>query len=585
MGRIRMQIEPTGGLRKKMKTTAFLLLIACSTASLPASPRAEYCWTEGTRRFEVSARGSIEFSDDDRDVKSLSPNGYFRVEENFLLLFSGRSYEVSANSLGRLSRTYSDHGQIRPLDNQGQAWLMRAMPEAIRKTGLGAGPRLQRILKQGGVAAALTEISRIDSDESKRIYLQELIAKNGLGKEHLESAMLQARKIGSDDEKSDLLLAAAPYYLKDGLREAIFQVAGTIGSDENRANVLCTLINRDGASRETLRLAGKMAGHIGSDEEKAKVLVQIAERSKGDREVGRPLLASTSTIASDEERHRVLGAVLAAGGTDRETLQEALRSAAGMSSDEEKAALLTEAAPHYLEDDVVRRAFFDAARTISSDEERRKVLSAQLRRSGLTNTTLSDIAGSAKSIGSDEEKAGVLVELAGGNLQDPAVRTAFFEAVDSIGSDEERKKVLMAVTHHAGSEGEILTGVARSAKKMGSDDEKAAVLGEIATFSFSNGQLRDAFFAAVDSIGSEDDRAKVLSAVLRKDGLAKESVIRVIESAAQISSDEIKAGILTKVVESAASDDAQVRAALQKAVKSIQSDGEYRRIMSAYTKQ
>jgi hypothetical protein len=567
-----------------MRTTGVLLLFACSTVNLPATSQSHYCWTEGMRRFDVTARGPVEFSDDDRDVKRLSPGGYFRVEENYVLLFAGRWYEVSADSLGRLSRTYYDHGQQRPLDSQGQAWLMRAMPEAIRHTGLGAGPRLQRILKQSGPAAALTEISRIDSDESKRIYLQELITKNGLGREPLEGAMLQARKIGSDDEKSELLRSVASYYLKDGLREPIFQVAGTIGSDEDRANVLCDLVDRDLASRESLKLAAKTANHIGSDEEKAKVLVKIAGRYKGDREVGRALLASASTIGSDEERHRVLAAALAASGNDREMLQEALRAGAGIGSDEEKAALLTQAAPHYLEDDFTRRAFFEAAGTIGSDEERRKVLSALLRRSSLTDATLADVARCAKSIGSDEEKAGVLSEMADANLQNPAVRTAFFAAADSIGSDEERKKVLVAVAHHAGNSAEILSEIARSARHIGSDDEKAEVLAEIAASHSANGQLRDEFFAAVDSIGSEDERVKVLSAMLRT-RVGKETVIRVIESAEHISSDEIKANILTKVVESPAGDDPQVRAALQKALRSIQSDGEYRRIMSAYTKQ
>ena len=456
-----------------MRTTGSLLLFACSIVNLSASSQNHYCWPEGTRRYDVTASGPVEFSDDDRDVKRLAPGGSFRVEENYLLLFADRWYEVTADSLGRLSRTYYDHGHERPLDSQGQAWLMRAMPEAIRHTGLGAGPRLQRILKQGGPAAALTEISRIDGDESKRIYIEELITKNGLGREPLEGAMLQARKIGSDDEKSDLLKSVAPYYLKDGLRESIFQVAGTIGSDEDRANVLCDLADRDLASRESLKLAAKTANHIGSDEEKAKVLVKVAERYKGDREIGRAVLASASTIGSDEERHRVLSAVLAAGGADRETLQETLRTGAGIGSDEEKATLLTQAAPHYLEDDFTRRAFFEAAGTIGSDEERRKVLSALLRRSGLTDATLADLARCAKSIGSDEEKAGVLVEMAGANLQNPAVRTAFFDAVNSIGSDEERKKVLVAVAHHAGNSAEILSAIAQSAKRIGSDDEKA----------------------------------------------------------------------------------------------------------------
>src|SRR5208282_5060771 len=112
-----------------MKTTGVALLFALSSLSL-ASAHSQYCWTEGMQRFEVSARGTVEFADDDRDVKSLSAGGYFRVEENYLLVLEGRRYEVSADGLGHLSRTYTYHGQTRALDSQGQAWLMRVMPEA-----------------------------------------------------------------------------------------------------------------------------------------------------------------------------------------------------------------------------------------------------------------------------------------------------------------------------------------------------------------------------------------------------------------------------------------------------------------------
>jgi hypothetical protein len=35
----------------------------------------------GTTSFDVQLDGKIEFTDDDSDVKSLSPNGRFRLEE------------------------------------------------------------------------------------------------------------------------------------------------------------------------------------------------------------------------------------------------------------------------------------------------------------------------------------------------------------------------------------------------------------------------------------------------------------------------------------------------------------------------
>src|SRR5258708_16401027 len=244
-----------------MKGTCVSLLLAVSAATLPGSPHMQFQWTEGSRRLEVSGRGTVEFTDDDRDVKSLSPDGYFRIEENYLLLFSGRRYEVTADGTGRLTRTYFDHDRAKPLDSQGQAWLMGIMPEVIRKTGLGAVPRLQRILKQGGPSAVLSEISRIRDDEPKRIYLQELINRGNLNPDQLSSAMLQARKIGSDEEKAGLLEAVAPYFLKDKLREGIFQASGTIRSGEGHNHMPLGPVQRD-SPREALPPAPQPPRHL-----------------------------------------------------------------------------------------------------------------------------------------------------------------------------------------------------------------------------------------------------------------------------------------------------------------------------------
>ena len=53
-----------------MRTRISLLLVLPALA-LAGSGYTRYCWTDGTRRLEVNVHGAVEFSDDDRDVKSL----------------------------------------------------------------------------------------------------------------------------------------------------------------------------------------------------------------------------------------------------------------------------------------------------------------------------------------------------------------------------------------------------------------------------------------------------------------------------------------------------------------------------------
>jgi len=493
--------------------TRISLLFAVPALALASSGYTQYCWTEGTRRLEVNVRGTVEFSDDDRDVKNLTPGGYFQVEENRLLVFTGRRYEITADSSGRLSRAYFDHGHATPLDNQGQAWLMGVMPEVIRRTGLGAGPRIQRILRQSGVAGVLSEISRIQDDSSKRIYLEELIRRGNLNAEQLDSTMLQTRKIGSDEEKSQVLIDLAPYFLKDNLRETLFQAAGTIGSDEEHGRLLSELVRRDAGSRETLRLAAKSAGRIGSDEEKARALVDIAEHDKGSREVGRAIVSSANSIGSDEERHHILSVVLSDAGGDREVFTEVLRSAASIGSDEEKASVLIDAVGHYLEADTVRKEFFNAAGRIGSDEERSKVLLAMLKRPGLGDATMTEAARCAESIGSDEEKARVLAAFPAPSLQGIQLTPVFFKTLDSIGSDEQRARVLSALLKQRGLANAAVLRAIVSAGKISSDELKAKVLSEAAGTYAGDPQVRAALAKALDSIQSDSEYRRLASAL------------------------------------------------------------------------
>ena len=80
----------------------------------------------GWNSLSVKIDGAIEFTDDDHDVKSLSPGGHFRIEERTGL--SARAYDVKADSAGNLTKTCWVDGSAKPLDCEGRAWLRPLAP-------------------------------------------------------------------------------------------------------------------------------------------------------------------------------------------------------------------------------------------------------------------------------------------------------------------------------------------------------------------------------------------------------------------------------------------------------------------------
>jgi hypothetical protein len=491
----------------------------------PLAPMAPVASQSGQSHMEMTVRngwtsltvkvdGAVEFTEDDHDVKSLSPGGHFRLEEGTWL--SGRAYDVTADAAGNLTKTYSVRGTARPLDEEGREWLARLLPQAIRESGIGAGPRVARILRQGGPQAVMTEIGLIHSDGSKRIYLEQLFSQAALNPTQLKDAADLIRGISSDGDKAQVIITVDRHYLTSGLRQCLFDAAGSISSDGDKRRVLSDIVQKDPGNMETLVDAAVVAKHISSDGDKAEVLIEIAGSYRASDELRAAYFDAADSISSDGDHARVLVKLLAAHNNDRDTMARLLQSDERISSDGDKAAVLKEASAQYSDDPVVRRAFFDAANSISSDGDHQEVLVALVRHQGIASPTLGETANSAQRISSDGDKARVLVELATVNVE--PVRDAFFAAADSIHSDGDRSRVLMAILDKPGTSSATAIAAIHSATGMSSDGDMGRVLLDAADRYAKNPDVDAALRKAVSSLHSDGEFRAVMSEIARRDG-------------------------------------------------------------------
>src|SRR5580692_12292040 len=105
-----------------------LLLFAAVSLCLRAGDTQHFRWQDDGffSRMDLEMRGTVEFTDNDSDVKSISSDGYFRLEQRS----SGpsRTYLVRPASNG-IERLYSVDGVSKPLDADGRAWLAHVLPD------------------------------------------------------------------------------------------------------------------------------------------------------------------------------------------------------------------------------------------------------------------------------------------------------------------------------------------------------------------------------------------------------------------------------------------------------------------------
>jgi beta-lactamase regulating signal transducer with metallopeptidase domain len=468
----------------------------------------------GLTSLSVKIDGVVEFTDDDRDVKSLSPGGHFRIEEGSWL--SGRAYDVKADSTGHLMKTYSVGWSAKPMDAEGQAWLGHILPQMIRDSGIGAGPRVTRMLRQGGPQAVLTEIGLIHSDGSKRIYLEQLFSQATLSTEQLKEAARAIRGISSDGDKAQVLIAVDGKYFTGDLRSNLFDAAESISSDGDKRRVLSDIVKKDARSTDTLVSAARAAKHISSDGDKAEVLIEMADSYRSNNGLGMAYFDAVKSISSDGDHARVLTTLLTAHGDDRDALARVLQSAEKISSDGDKARVLKESVAHYSEDELIRKAFLEAANSISSDGDHQQVLVTLVHRSGIGAATLAGIAKSAQRISSDGDKARVLVELVGANVE-PA-RDDFFAAANSIHSDGDHSHVLVVLLDKPGTSSAMAIAAIQSATHISSDGDMGRVLLDAADRYSKDPEVDAALHKAVESLHSDGLYRSVMTEISRHSG-------------------------------------------------------------------
>jgi beta-lactamase regulating signal transducer with metallopeptidase domain len=487
--------------------------IAPTEAQQSGETHMEMTKRNGWTSLSVKIDGAIEFTDDDRDVNSLSPGGHFRMEEGTLL--SGRAYDVKADSAGNLTKTYSVGSSVKPLDSEGQAWLGRLLPQMIRESGVGAAPRVARILRQGGPKAVINEIGLIHSDGSKRIYLEQLFSQATLSTEQLKQAARLIQGISSDGDKAQVLVNADGKYFTGDLRPNLFEAVESISSDGDKRRVLSDIVKKDAGSADTFLGTARAARHISSDGDKAEVLIEMANSYRENGGLGLAYFDAVKSISSDGDHARVLSTLLATHGDDRDTLARVLGSAEKISSDGDKARVLKEAVIRYSDDEFIRKAFIDAANSISSDGDHQQVLVALVHRQGIGAATVCGIAKSAQRISSDGDKARVLMELVGTNVE-PA-RDDFFAAADSIHSDGDHSHVLLALLDKSDTSSTMAIAAIQSATRISSDGDMGRVLMDAANRYSKDPKVDAALRKAVESLHSDGVYRSVMSEITRRD--------------------------------------------------------------------
>jgi hypothetical protein len=189
----------------------------------------------------------------------------------------------------------------------------------------------------------------------------------------------------------------------------------------------------------------------------------------------------------------------------------------------------------------------------------------------------------AREMSSDHYKTQVLSGLPESLLRDEAVRKAYQEAIGSVRSAYYQAETLSANLKSSQPVKEIVQLVCDGAGTISSDFYKAQVLGRVTANSLTDDVVRSAFLAAVVTIGSDFYRSEALAGLAGKGARSNEVLFAAARATAGMSSDHYKAEMLLKLLGASSGDEA-ARASLVEAARTIKSDQERGRVLSAIFK-
>ena len=434
--------------RARAATPALASSMAVLAQGGGAQSHGTFSWSNDGDRLEVRYDGEIEFTDDDTDVKRLSPGGSLRIKEGGILggLFASHTVEFTADGSGNITRRFWDGMSERPFDTEGRQWLTKYLPRFIRQTGFGARARVARILKAKGPAGVLAEISLIEGSWGKRTYFSELLKATSLDAATVRQVLIQAgREIDSDFELASLLIDNADKLLVDeSTRQAYFEAARTIQSDFEMARVYKSALKRGPVSSPVLAAILDASHDIESDFEEASLLVQIAKLQPLDNTTRGPFFSALGTVGSDFEHGRVLKALGERTDLTPEITTAMLISGASVDSDFEAASFLLQLVKQQPIEGTLRAPFFRAVESIGSAFERGRVLQAVAKRPDASPDTITSVLRATVGMSGSFEVSQVLMAVAAEHPVAGPARDAYIDAAEKLG-DFEQGRVLAAL--------------------------------------------------------------------------------------------------------------------------------------------
>jgi hypothetical protein len=287
--------------------------------------------SNGVSDFNIECRGKIEVTDDDKDIKSISDDGYLEI--NKTVFGSKRTIVIESLGGGKMKKEYYEGRTKQEWETGGREWLAEVLPDLVRSSTIGAQGRVDRFFRAGGATAVLNEIDQLSGDYIKTHYAKLLLEKNVPSGDMAKVINSLASQISSDYYLSTLLKDSMKKLLATReSADAFFKASESISSDYYRSVVLKEALQEYSAAPEQVKIILRSASTMSSDYYLSVVLTALLEKTDVKDESLAELVNVSKNIGSDYYRTEVLNRALQKKGVSKEIIRNVLTAVADVGS-------------------------------------------------------------------------------------------------------------------------------------------------------------------------------------------------------------------------------------------------------------
>jgi hypothetical protein len=525
--------------------------------------------------FVIRSRGKIQVTDDDKDISSISADGYLIVEKSSF--GSSRRLEISSENGKVVTRKYFEGSKERDYEPNGRIWLEEVMKDAIYKIGVGGKERAHRIYKAKGLSGFLNEIELFNENSSFRIsssflfsiseqlngvgarnlYFKTLVDEIKFDKRDLPQVLKAISDISSNSTKGTILRTILDKYTLEGITMSRFlKTTQSLSYNTERGNVLRKFQSMYKISSENSKDYFDVINSIGINSEKGNVLKPLLNTQKLDDQTMIELIRSVGQFSSDSEKAAVLRVVAAKMSDKSEVVREYIRVSSLLADNYS-----------YLRDELLEIVAKNGAKP-----------NQQINKSGVMS-----LLSIAQGYRANTPKTVTLRKVNASLGNDSEIIDRYFNVVYSLDNSMEQYALMIDLIYSHKLDAAVLKEVLRIAEVLANKDFKhgaTAILREAIPLLPADGSLHKEFFDALERIDHVSGKEEIVRMFCQKWKLDQKLTVHLLSVVEDMEVDVEKATSLILIHKNMPKDD-NLKYIFDSTTKRIQDDYDYEKVILA----